>query len=99
MTKCKRSNQNTCINQKPIVRQGQRVKKGDVLSDGPCTDLGELALGRNVLVAFMPWSGYNFQDAIVVSVNLVKEDFYTTIHIDEFDVDGRDNKRGADKIY
>ena len=67
MTKFKRSNQNTCITQKPIVKVGQRVKKGDVLADGPCTDQGELALGRNVLVAFMPWSGYNFEDAIVVS--------------------------------
>jgi DNA-directed RNA polymerase subunit beta len=98
MTKFKRSNQNTCINQKPIVRQGQRVKKGDVLADGPCTDLGELALGRNVLVAFMPWRGYNFEDAIVVSEKLVKEDYYTSIHIEEFEVDARDTKLGPEEI-
>ena len=98
MTKFKRSNQNTCINQKPIVQQGQRVKKGDVLADGPCTDLGELALGRNVLVAFMPWRGYNFEDAIVVSEKLVKEDYYTSIHIEEFEVDARDTKLGPEEI-
>ncbi|MBV8896780.1 MAG: DNA-directed RNA polymerase subunit beta, partial [Acidobacteriaceae bacterium] len=82
LTKFKRSNQNTCISQKPIVYQGQKVKKGDVLADGPCTEAGELALGRNVLVAFMPWRGYNFEDAIVVSEKLVKEDYYTSIHIE-----------------
>jgi DNA-directed RNA polymerase subunit beta len=98
MTKFKRSNQNTCINQKPIVKQGQRVKKGDVLADGPCTDQGELALGRNVLVAFMPWRGYNFEDAIVVSEKLVKEDYYTSIHIEEFEVDARDTKLGPEEI-
>jgi DNA-directed RNA polymerase subunit beta len=98
MTKFKRSNQNTCISQKPIVHQGQRVRKGDVLADGPCTDKGELALGRNVLVAFMPWRGYNFEDAIVVSEKLVKEDYYTSIHIEEFEVDGRDTKLGPEEI-
>ncbi len=98
LTKFKRSNQNTCINQKPIVRQGQRVGKGAVLADGPCTDLGELALGRNVLVAFMPWRGYNFEDAIVVSEKLVKEDYYTSIHIEEFEVDARDTKLGPEEI-
>jgi len=98
MTKFKRSNQNTCINQKPIVAQGQRVKKGDVLADGPCTEAGELALGRNVLVAFMPWRGYNFEDAIVVSEKLVKEDYYTSIHIEEFEVDARDTKLGPEEI-
>jgi DNA-directed RNA polymerase subunit beta len=98
MTKFKRSNQNTCINQKPIVKQGQRVRKGDVLADGPCTDQGELALGRNVLVAFMPWRGYNFEDAIVVSEKLVKEDYYTSIHIEEFEVDARDTKLGPEEI-
>ncbi len=98
MTKFKRSNQNTCINQKPIVAQGTKVKKGDVLADGPCTDLGELALGRNVLVAFMPWRGYNFEDAIVVSEKLVKEDYYTSIHIEEFEVDARDTKLGPEEI-
>ena len=98
LTKFKRSNQNTCINQKPIVAQGMRVAKGAVLADGPCTDLGELALGRNVLVAFMPWRGYNFEDAIVVSEKLVKEDYYTSIHIEEFEVDARDTKLGPEEI-
>jgi DNA-directed RNA polymerase subunit beta len=98
MTKFKRSNQNTCINQKPIVHVGQRVKKGDVLADGPCTDKGELALGRNVLVAFMPWRGYNFEDAIVVSEKLVKEDYYTSIHIEEFEIEARDTKLGPEEI-
>jgi DNA-directed RNA polymerase subunit beta len=98
LTKFKRSNQNTCINQKPIVRVGQRVKKGDVLADGPCTDKGELALGRNVLVAFMPWRGYNFEDAIVVSEKLIKEDYYTSIHIEEFEIEARDTKLGPEEI-
>jgi DNA-directed RNA polymerase subunit beta len=98
LTKFKRSNQNTCINQKPIVFYGQRVKKGDVLADGPCTEMGELALGRNVLVAFMPWRGYNFEDAIVVSEKLVKDDYYTSIHIEEFEVDARDTKLGPEEI-
>jgi DNA-directed RNA polymerase subunit beta len=98
MTKFKRSNQNTCITQKPIVAVGQRVKKGDVLADGPCTDKGELALGRNVLVAFMPWRGYNFEDAIVVSEKLVKEDYYTSIHIEEFEIEARDTKLGPEEI-
>src|ERR1700686_3692841 len=98
LTKFKRSNQNTCINQKPIVRVGQRLPKGAVLADGPCTDLGELALGRNVLVAFMPWRGYNFEDAILVSEKLVKEDYYTSIHIEEFEIEGRDTKLGPEEI-
>jgi DNA-directed RNA polymerase subunit beta len=83
LIKFKRSNQNTCINQRPIVHVGERVAKGQVIADGPCTDRGELALGRNVLVAFMPWRGYNFEDAILVSERLVKEDYYTSIHIEE----------------
>jgi DNA-directed RNA polymerase subunit beta len=98
LTKFKRSNQNTCINQKPIVRMGQRVAKGAVLADGPCTDHGELALGRNVLVAFMPWRGYNFEDAILVSEKLVKEDYYTSIHIEEFEIEARDTKLGPEEI-
>ncbi|HVW08113.1 MAG TPA: DNA-directed RNA polymerase subunit beta, partial [Bryobacteraceae bacterium] len=98
MTKFKRSNQNTCINQKPIVAQGQRVVKGQVLADGPCTDMGELALGRNVLVAFMPWRGYNFEDAILVSEKLIKEDYYTSIHIEEFEIEARDTKLGPEEI-
>ena len=98
LTKFRRSNQNTCINQKPIVRVGQKVEKGQVLADGPCTELGELALGRNVLVAFMPWRGYNFEDAILVSERMVKEDYYTSIHIEEFETESRDTKLGPEEI-
>jgi DNA-directed RNA polymerase subunit beta len=98
LTKFKRSNQNTCISQKPIVRVGQKVHKGQVLADGPCTELGELALGRNVLVAFMPWRGYNFEDAILVSEKLVKDDYYTSIHIEEFEIEARDTKLGPEEI-
>nr|MDQ3417292.1 DNA-directed RNA polymerase subunit beta [Acidobacteriota bacterium] len=98
MTKFKRSNQNTCINQKPIVKVGQKVHKGQVLGDGPCTELGELALGRNVLVAFMPWRGYNFEDAILVSERMVKDDYYTSIHIEEFEIEARDTKLGPEEI-
>jgi DNA-directed RNA polymerase subunit beta len=97
LTKFKRSNQNTCINQKPIVRVGQRVQRAG-LADGPCTELGELALGRNVLVAFMPWRGYNFEDAILVSEKLVKDDYYTSIHIEEFEIEARDTKLGPEEI-
>ena len=98
LTKFRRSNQNTCINQKPIVPVGARVNKGQVLGDGPCTELGELALGRNVLGAFMPWRGYNFEDAILVSERLVKDDYYTSIHIEEFDIESRDTKLGPEEI-
>jgi DNA-directed RNA polymerase subunit beta len=98
MTKFKRSNQNTCITQKPIVRVVQKVHKGQVLADGPCTELGELALGRNVLVAFMPWRGYNFEDAILVSERMVKDDYYTSIHIEEFEIEARDTKLGPEEI-
>ena len=98
LTKFKRSNQNTCITQKPIVRVGQKVHKNQVLADGPCTELGELALGRNVLVAFMPWRGYNFEDAILVSERLVKDDYYTSIHIEEFEIAARDTKLGPEEI-
>jgi DNA-directed RNA polymerase subunit beta len=98
MTKFKRSNQNTCINQKPIVHVGQRIRKGQVIADGPCTDQGELALGRNVLVAFMPWRGYNFEDAILVSEKLVKEDSFTSIHIEELEIEARDTKLGPEEI-
>ncbi len=98
LTKFRRSNQDTCIDQRPIVHAGQRVKPGDVLADGPSTAGGELALGRNVLVAFMPWRGYNFEDAIIVSERLVKDDVFTSIHIEEFELQVRDTKRGVEEI-
>ncbi len=93
-----RSNAATCINQKILVGKGEAIKKGQVLADGPCTDGGELALGRNVLVAFMPWNGYNFEDAILISEKIVKEDIFTSIHIDEFEVVARDTKLGPEEI-
>ncbi|MDP9325297.1 MAG: DNA-directed RNA polymerase subunit beta, partial [Candidatus Dormibacteraeota bacterium] len=93
-----RSNQGTCLSQRSIVRAGQEVKAGDVLADGPATQLGELALGRNVLVAFMPWEGYNFEDAILISESLVREDKYTSIHIEEFELEARDTKLGPEEI-
>ncbi|MFY9269022.1 MAG: DNA-directed RNA polymerase subunit beta [Candidatus Manganitrophaceae bacterium] len=98
LIKFQRSNQNTCITQKPVVMAGQRVKKGDVLADGPAIDQGELALGRNILVAFMPWGGYNFEDAILISEKLVKEDIFTSIHIEEFELESRDTKLGKEEI-
>jgi DNA-directed RNA polymerase subunit beta len=98
LMKYKRSNQNTCINQRPILRVGERVKKGEVIADGPATDMGELALGRNVLVAFMPWGGYNFEDSILISEKLLKEDTYTSIHIEELECVARDTKLGKEEI-
>jgi DNA-directed RNA polymerase subunit beta len=98
LIKFKRSNQNTCINQKPLVRVGDRVSQGQVLADGPCTERGELALGRNVLVAFLPWRGYNFEDAILVSEKLIKDDYYTSIHIEEYEIEARDTKLGPEEI-
>jgi DNA-directed RNA polymerase subunit beta len=98
LTKFKRSNQNTCMNQRPLVHEGQRVEEGQVLADGPCTERGELALGRNILVAFMPWRGYNFEDAILISEKLAREDSFTSIHIEEFDVEARDTKLGPEEI-
>ncbi|MGB9699564.1 MAG: DNA-directed RNA polymerase subunit beta [Thermodesulfobacteriota bacterium] len=98
LIKYQRSNQNTCINQRPIVREGQRVKKGQVIADGPATQNGELALGRNVLVAFMPWGGYNFEDSILISERVVKDDSFTSIHIEEFEVIARDTKLGREEI-
>jgi len=98
LVKFRRSNQNTCINQKPIVVEGERVSRGQVLADGPCTDDGELALGRNILVAFMPWRGYNYEDAILISEKMVKEDYFTSIHIEEFDLESRDTKLGPEEI-
>ncbi|MBI5184292.1 MAG: DNA-directed RNA polymerase subunit beta [Nitrospinae bacterium] len=98
LKKFQKSNQNTCINQKSIVKIGEKVKRGDVIADGFCTDNGELALGRNVRVAFLPWEGYNFEDAIIVSEKLVREDVYTSIHIEEFEVEARDTKQGKEEI-
>ncbi len=98
LVKFKRSNQNTCINQKPIVRKGERVLKGQVIADGPCTEQGELGLGRNVLVSFIPWRGYNFEDAILISEKLVREDYYTSVHIEEFEIEARDTKLGPEEI-
>ena len=98
LTKFQRSNQNTCINQKPVVRPGDRVEAGDVIADGPATDTGELALGQNVVVAFMPWGGYNFEDSILISEELVQDDKFTTIHIEEFEVSARDTKLGKEEI-
>jgi DNA-directed RNA polymerase subunit beta len=98
LLKYQRSNQSTCINQKPLVRVGDFVRKGDVIADGPSTDLGDLALGRNVLVAFMPWNGYNFEDSILLNERIVKDDVFTSIHIDEFEVMARDTKLGPEEI-
>ncbi len=98
LLKFTRSNQGTCINQKPIVNRGERVEAGQIIADGPSTDQGELALGRNILVAFMPWEGYNYEDAILVSAKAVKEDFFTSIHIEEYECDARDTKLGPEEI-
>ncbi len=98
LVKFGRSNQGTCMNQKPVVKVGQKVEKGDLLADGPSTDHGELALGRNVLVAFMPWEGYNFEDAILISERLVRDDVFTSIHIEEHECEARDTKLGPEEI-
>ena len=98
LVKFKRTNQNTCINQKPIVKVGDKMKVGEVIADGMATEGGELALGKNVMVAFMPWQGYNFEDAIVVSERLVRDDVYTSIHIEEFEIQVRDTRRGPEEI-
>lgn len=98
LSKFQRSNQDTCINQRPLVKVGDMVKPGDIIADGPSTDLGELALGRNVLVAFMPWNGYNFEDSILLSERIVRDDVYTSIHIEEFEVMARDTKLGTEEI-
>jgi DNA-directed RNA polymerase subunit beta len=98
LQKFQRSNQNTCINQRPLVRVGDRVEAGDIIADGPSTDLGDLALGRNVLVAFMPWNGYNFEDSILLSERIVRDDVFTSIHIEEFEVMARDTKLGPEEI-
>ena len=98
LIKFKRSNQNTCVNQKPLVREGDVVKKGEIIADGPAIDKGELALGRNLLVAFLPWEGYNFEDSILVNEKIVKNDFFTSIHIEEYEVLARDTKLGKEEI-
>lgn len=98
LTKYTRSNQNTCINQKPLVNPGDRIQRGDVLADGPATDMGELALGKNMVVAFMPWNGYNFEDSILISERVVEEDKYSSIHIEELTCVARDTKLGAEEI-
>ncbi|MDH7500197.1 MAG: DNA-directed RNA polymerase subunit beta, partial [candidate division NC10 bacterium] len=98
LLKFQRSNQNTCINQKPIVQKGDRVKKGQIIADGPACHNGELALGQNVLVAFMPWGGYNFEDAIIISEKLVRDDRFTSIHIEEFEIEARDTKLGKEEF-
>ncbi len=98
LSKFQRSNQNTCINQRPLVRVGDKVVNGDIIADGPSTDLGDLALGRNVLVAFMPWNGYNFEDSILISERIVRDDIFTSIHIEEFEVMARDTKLGPEEI-
>ncbi len=98
LVKFTRSNQNTCLNQRPLIKVGDKVQAGDILADGPSTDLGELALGRNVLVGFMPWNGYNFEDSILISERIVSEDVFTSIHIEEFEVMARDTKLGAEEI-
>jgi DNA-directed RNA polymerase subunit beta len=98
LVKYQRSNQNTCINQRPIVVKGERVETGDIIADGPSTDMGELALGRNVLVAFMPWGGYNFEDSILISERVVRDDLFTSVHIEEFECIARDTKLGPEEI-
>ena len=95
LAKFQRSNQNTCINQRPLVKVGDIVQKGDIVADGPSTQLGELALGKNVLVAFMPWNGYNFEDSILISERIVRDDVFTSIHIEEFETMARDTKLGT----
>jgi len=98
LRKFQRSNQNTCINQRPLVKVGDRVSMGEVVADGPSTDIGELALGKNVLVAFMPWNGYNYEDSILISERIVKDDVFTSVHIEEFEVAARDTKLGPEEI-
>ncbi|SHH27624.1 DNA-directed RNA polymerase subunit beta [Cognatiyoonia sediminum] len=98
MRKFQRSNQNTCINQRPLVKVGQQIKKGEVIADGPSTDMGELALGKNVVVAFMPWNGYNYEDSILISERIVRDDVFTSVHIEEFEVAARDTKLGPEEI-
>jgi DNA-directed RNA polymerase subunit beta len=99
LRKFQRSNQNTCINQRPLVKVGDKVGKGEVIADGPSTDMGELALGKNVIVAFMPWNGYNYEDSILISERIVRDDVFTSIHIEEFEVAARDTKLGSGRDH
>ena len=98
LRKFQRSNQNTCINQRPLVKVGDKVTKNEVIADGPSTDMGELALGKNVIVAFMPWNGYNYEDSILISERIVRDDVFTSIHIEEYEVAARDTKLGPEEI-
>ena len=98
LTKYQRTNQNTCFNQKPIVKKGDKIKTGDIIADGPSTEYGELALGQNILVAFTPWMGYNFEDSILISERLIRDDTYTSIHVEEFECVARDTKLGKEEI-
>ena len=98
LRKFKRSNQSSCINQRPLVKVGDTVLRGEVVADGPCTDMGELALGRNVVVAFMPWNGYNYEDSILISERILRDDVFTSIHIEEYEVAARDTKLGPEEI-
>jgi DNA-directed RNA polymerase subunit beta len=98
LRKFKRSNQSSCINQRPLVKVGDAVARGEVIADGPCTDMGELALGRNVVVAFMPWNGYNYEDSILISERILRDDVFTSIHIEEYEVAARDTKLGPEEI-
>ena len=98
LTKFARSNQSTCINQRPIVSAGEKVSKGDVIADGPSTDHGEIGLGRNVLIGFMTWEGYNYEDAVLLSEELVKNDVFTSIHLEKYECEARDTKLGPEEI-
>ena len=98
LQKFKRSNQNTCINQKPLVKVGDQIKRGDIIADGPATKLGELALGKNILVAYMPWEGYNFEDAVLVSERLVFDDVFTSVHIERYDISTSRTRDGQEYI-
>jgi DNA-directed RNA polymerase subunit beta len=98
LIKYQRSNQGTCVNQRPLVKIGETVRAGDIIADGPSTDNGELALGRNVLIGFMTWEGYNYEDAVLISERLVRDDVYTSIHIEEYECEARDTKLGPEEI-
>ena len=98
LIKFMRSNQGTCVNQRPIVDKGEQVKKGQVLADGPATKNGEISLGKNALIGFMTWEGYNYEDAVLINEKLVRDDIYTSIHIEEYEIESRDTKLGPEEI-